>query len=165
MRTRFPRGLVLLALVGACASPAETAVTTTTSPAQTTTSDAPTATTSSLATTTTIVEVTTTSLPPFPPGRQDLEHGGPTWAVVLAGAATADDPAIQDAIQAATDAGYSTGPTDCDEGAAEALGQSGEILTISVYLEDEADARAAALAFDARGVDGVVAEIRTFCLD
>ena len=51
------------------------------------------------------------------------------------------------------------------EGAPEALGLSGSVLTVSVYFETEADAQAAAAAFEARGVPGVVAEVRTFCLD
>jgi hypothetical protein len=37
--------------------------------------------------------------------------------------------------------------------------------TVSVYLETEADARAALLAFEARGISGVVALVQTFCLD
>jgi len=36
---------------------------------------------------------------------------------------------------------------------------------VSVYLETEADARAALVAFKARGVSGVVAQVTTFCLD
>lgn len=85
--------------------------------------------------------------------------------MVLAGAPAADDPAITAAVAAAEDAGYTTGPTDCDEGAAQALGLEGYALTISVYFDTEADAQAAAAAFEARGVTGVVAEIQTFCLD
>jgi hypothetical protein len=106
-----------------------------------------------------------TTLPGFPPEREDLVHGEPTWAVVLAGAAGAENPLIAAAEQAAADAGYDTGFTDCDEGAAEALGLPAGSITVSVYFDNEANARAAAVAFGARGVDGVVAEVRTFCLD
>jgi hypothetical protein len=94
-----------------------------------------------------------------------LEHGGVTWAVVLAGAETADDPALSDAIRAAEDAGYVAGSTDCDEGAQEALGQPDGNSTVSVYVESEADAQAALLAFEARGISGVVTQVTTFCLD
>ncbi len=170
MRTRALFALVMVALIGACASEgAQDTTTSTTAPATSTTEASPvTSTTKAAPVTTTTTAATTTvtvDLPDFPPAREDLEHGGTTWAVVLAGAEDADDPVIQDAIQAAEDAGYVTGPTDCDEGAADALGATGYVLTVSVYFETESDARAAAAAFQARGVDGVVAEVQTFCLD
>lgn len=133
-------------LIGACSSPEGSGPTTTPTP-------------------TSAVDETPTDLPAFPRERQDPEHGGLTWAVVLAGAADPDDPAIAAAGQAATDAGYSTGWTDCDEGAAEALDLPGGAITISVYFDSEVDARAAAAAFAARDIDVVVAEIRTYCLD
>ena len=84
--------------------------------------------------------------------------------VVLAGSDDFNDPVLDEATQAAEDAGYNTGPTDCDFGAAEALGSEGTV-TVSVYLETEVDAQAALLAFEARGVSGVVAQVQTFCLD
>ncbi|MDF2731178.1 MAG: hypothetical protein K0T01_2969, partial [Acidimicrobiia bacterium] len=107
----------------------------------------------------------TTTLPAFPPERASLEHGADTWVVVLAGSDTPDDPVLADAILAAEEAGYTTGATDCDDGAPEALGQPDGNSTVSVYLENEADAHAALLAFEARGVSGVVAQVQTFCLD
>ena len=86
--------------------------------------------------------------------------------VVLAGSDDFNDPVLDEATQAAEDAGYNTGPTDCDFGAAEALGPEGSVtVTVSVYLETEVDAQAALLAFEARGVSGVVAQVQTFCLD
>ncbi|MDQ3543317.1 MAG: hypothetical protein M3431_05570, partial [Actinomycetota bacterium] len=58
------------------------------------------------------------------------------------------------------------GPTDCDVGAAQALGIDSEIVyTVSVYYASEADARTAQAAFAARGQAGVVAQVQTFCLD
>lgn len=109
---------------------------------------------------------TTTTLPPFPPARDQLVHGDPTWAVVLAGSEDPADPVLAEAEQAAEEAGYTTGLTDCDDGAAEALGLPAPgTYTVSVYLETEEDAEAAAVAFAARGTEGVVAEVRTFCLD
>lgn len=117
--------------------------------------------------TTTTVATTSTTTPElaFPPARENLEHGGLTWAVVLAGAADPEDPVVVAAEQAATDAGYTVGWTDCDEGAAEALGLPGGTLTISVYFDTERLAEQAAEAFQARGVDATVAEVQTFCLD
>ena len=105
--------------------------------------------TTTTAVTETTVETpdTTVPLPEFPEQRTDLVHGAPTWAVVLAGAANPEDPAILTAEQAATDAGYNTGWTDCDEGAAEALGMQAGIITLSVYFETEEDAEMAAEAF------------------
>jgi hypothetical protein len=116
-------------------------------------------------TTTAPPEPTTTDLPGFPPARETLEHGADTWAVVLAGSDNVNDPALTEAMQAAEDAGYVTGPTDCDEGAEAALGMPDGTLTVSVYFETEADAQAALLVFEARGVSGVVALVQTFCLD
>jgi hypothetical protein len=116
-------------------------------------------------TTTTTAPLPTTTLPAFPPERASLEHGADTWVVVLAGSDTPDDPVLADAILAAEEAGYTTGATDCDDGAPEALGQPDGNSTVSVYLENEADAHAALLAFEARGVSGVVAQVQTFCLD
>jgi hypothetical protein len=102
----------------------------------------------------------------FPPERESIQQGETVWAVVLAGADAFDDPALEAAVQAANEAGYEfVGPTDCDVGAPEALGLPDSALTVSVYLNTEADANAAAAAFAARGVDGVVAELQLFCLD
>lgn len=169
-------GIAVLVLSGACAT--ETATTTTvgatTSSSSATTEDTPVQTTTSTVTTTAPptttattapAEPSTTALPPFPPARQDLEHGGFAWVVVLAGSATPDDPVLAEAILAAEQAGYTTGATDCDDGASEALGEPDGTSTVSVYLENEADAHAALLAFEARGVSGVVAQVQTFCLD
>ena len=168
-------GIAVLMMSGACAT--ETATTTTvgaaTSSSSATTEDTAVQTTTSTVVTTTVPPTTTattapapsTTLPAFPPARQDLEHGGSTWVVVLAGSATPDDPVLAEAILAAEQAGYTTGATDCDDGAPEALGQPDGTSTVSVYLENEADAHAALLAFEARGVSGVVAQVQTFCLD
>lgn len=104
----------------------------------------------------------------FPPARDDVEHGAPTWAVVLAGAEAIDGPSLVAAEAAAKDAGYFGGPTDCDQGAKEALGMTSEaqIYTVSVYFDTETVARQALAAFRAQGfAAGVVAEVRTYCLD
>ncbi|MET0566044.1 MAG: hypothetical protein ABW021_06355 [Acidimicrobiia bacterium] len=168
---RFAVILVLTFTVGSCAADPETADTssvpstvastlgtTTTTPVTTT---LPPTTTS----TTAPAQPSTTALADFPPERESLEHGADTWVVVLAGSATPDDPVLAEAIVAAEEAGYTTGATDCDDGAPEALGQPDGNSTVSVYLENEADARAALLAFEARGISGVVAQVKTFCLD
>ena len=97
-----------------------------------------------------------------------MQHGAPTWAVVLAGAEAIDEPSLVAAATAAKQAGYSAGSTDCDQGAKEALGLTSEaqIYTVSVYFDTQAAARAALAAFGEKGfAGGVVAEVRTFCLD
>ena len=102
----------------------------------------------------------------FPPANTNLTQGGTTWALVLAGSADFEDPALGHAAAVASDAGYTTGPTDCDIGAPQALGIDSEIVyTVSVYYATEADARAAQAAFAARDLPGVVAQVQTFCLD
>ncbi|MGH8951186.1 MAG: hypothetical protein ACRDX9_07160 [Acidimicrobiia bacterium] len=163
--------LVLALVIGSCADP-DTGATTSAAPTTVDTTPATepattptTAPTTLPPTTVTTVAPTTTALPPFPPGRETLEHGGDAWVVVLAGSADENDPVLAGATQAAEDAGYVTGPTDCDEGADAALGMPDGTKTVSVYLETEADAQAALLAFEARGVSGVVALVQTFCLD
>ena len=164
---RIASGAVLVLALAACVtvdtSATSSAPPTTPNTLATTTTQA----TTTLPPTTTVTTVapTTTALPPFPPGRETLEHGGDAWVVVLAGSADGNDPALAEATQAAEDAGYVTGPTDCDEGAEGALGMPEGTLTVSVYLETEADAQAALVAFEARGISGVVATVQTFCLD
>ncbi len=149
------------------ASPSTSAPATTAPPEPTTTQ--PASTTSVVpesTTTTTGTSTSTEALPPFPPERTDLTHGGDAWAVVLAANEDGNAPDLLAAIAAAEDAGYVTGVTDCDFGAAEALGlPAGSYYTVSVYLQSEADANAALAAFEARGVDGAVGLVQTFCLD
>jgi hypothetical protein len=137
---------------------------TTTTAATTTTSSEPETTTTTVeAATTTTTSVTAVE---FPPGLETFTQGGEVWAVVLAGGA-GDEPEMAAAEAAAEQAGYSTGPTDCDEGAAAALGLPSDQswVTVSVYLESEADALLAQQAFAAQNVEGTVAQIRTYCLD
>jgi hypothetical protein len=140
-----------------------------------TTAEAPASSSTTVPTTAPPTSTTATTAPPsttaavaFPPALEDLEHGGPVWAVVLAAAETSDHPDLAAAEAAAADAGYQAGPTDCDDGAAEALGHGGDgyWLTVSVYFETSDDAQEAAQAFAANGYPGAaVAEVRTFCLD
>jgi hypothetical protein len=118
-----------------------------------------------VAPTTTLPPTTTTTLPAFPADLDSLEHGGEVWAVVLAGSSNFEDPTIVEAIADAEEAGYATWQTDCDEGAPEALGQPTTNYTVSVYFTDEATAQLALAAFQARAVNGVVAQVQTFCLD
>jgi hypothetical protein len=141
--------------------------TTVITPEPTTTTEA-TTTTGATATTTLLVSSTTITLPPFPPGRTELEHGGDTWAVVLAASEDIDSTELLTAESAAQDAGYVTGATDCDFGAATILGrpeEDGHFYTVSVYFNTENDADSALEAFRARGVEGAVGVVQTFCLD
>jgi peptidoglycan hydrolase-like protein with peptidoglycan-binding domain len=113
----------------------------------------------------------------FPPQATALTHGGIAWAVVLAaadvGSPSPSDPAasaLLDTAEAdARAAGYVTGRTDCDFGAAEAWGvpqsEGDYVLAVSVPFDSERAARAAAEAFADRGVDTVVAEVQTMCMD
>ncbi|HEY6634770.1 MAG TPA: hypothetical protein VI141_04065 [Acidimicrobiia bacterium] len=138
-------------------------VNTTSTQAATTTTRA--ITTTAEPTTTTLAVTTLPSLPVFPAEAASLEHGGDIWAVVLAGSDDFDDPGFVAAQAAADEAGYTTGPTDCDLGAAEALGLPDGTYTISVYFDTEAIAEQARAAFEARSVPGVVALVQTFCMD
>ena len=105
--------------------------------------------------------------PGFPPEIDELQHGQMVWVVILAASEGFNDPELATAILHAESAGYSTGPTDCDAGATEALGLPDDrfYYTVSVYLSSEADAITALDAFAARGIGGTVAEIQAFCLD
>lgn len=116
---------------------------------------------------TTNAATTTIALPPFPPERESLTHGGDTWVVVLGASEDIEDPVLDAAEARAADAGYTTGATDCDFGAATALGldEDTHYYTVSVYLSTEADAEAALDAFHARGVEGAVGLVQTFCMD
>jgi len=125
-------------------------------------------TTLSTPTTTTSTTSTTVPLPEFPSERTDLVQGGDTWAVVLAAAPDMGDPEIEAARTAAVTAGFTPGISDCDAGAAAVLGMTEpgvHYYTVSVYLNSEADAEAALAAFVARGTEGAVGLIQTFCLD
>ena len=86
---------------------------------------------------------------------------------MLAGAPDFDDPVLTQAVASAELGGYSTGSTDCDFGAGEALGfrANEQVYTVSVYFETESDAQLALAAFASHGIDSVVAQVRTFCLD
>ncbi len=125
------------------------------------------ATTTTEPATTTTATPSTSDVPEFPAARVSFEHGGLTWAVVLAGSPDFDDPVLSQAVAAAEIGGYSTGSTDCDVGASEALGfpANDQVYTVSVYLENESDAQLALVAFRSHGIDGVVVEVMTFCFD
>ncbi len=164
---RLVIGLTVVLAIASCGAEPEAATTlVTTTTTSTTATTTPSTTTSHHHVTTAPVQSTTPALPVFPAERTSLEHGGDTWAVVLAGSENLDDPVLTEAAHEAEQAGFTTGATDCDFGASEALGlPASGVYTISVYLENEADAEAALRAFEARGVSGVVALVQTFCMD
>ena len=166
-----PLTLAAVLLIGACSgagdpSAATSSTTTGATTAPTSSTIAPT-TLAPTSTTTLASPVTTDPQPEFPEDLEDLTHGGETWAVVLAASEGFSDPLLVTAILAAQNAGYLTGPTDCDSGAADLLGLPAEnhYYTVSVYFADESDAEAAKSAFAARGVGGTVGIVQTFCLD
>jgi len=143
-------------------SMAEPGSSTSSTTSSTTTTTVATTTTSTIASTT-----TTVPLPDFPPQTENLTHGGDAWVVVLAASEDFEDPVLDVAEGHARDAGYATGPTDCDSGASAILGlpEDGHYYTVSVYLSDEDDALAALAAFEARDVTGAVGVVQTFCMD
>lgn len=160
-------GAVVL-LVGACGQDPESEPSSTSgSVTSTTSTTSPTTTTTIPPTTTTLPPTTTTTLPEFPPQREGLNHGGDAWVVILYVSEDFEDPGFVTANEAAEGAGYVTGQTDCDFGAAEAAGftDGGHYYTMSVYFETEESANRARDAFLARGVDGVVGLVQTYCLD
>ena len=143
----------------------EASTTTGITPSTSTTSDP----TTTVEVTTTIPEAPTTSLPPFPPARETLEHGGDAWSLILAVSDVPSDPILTTAALAAQDAGYPSGVGDagCDQGSLAALGigEDGSFSIVSVYLESEEDAIAARDAFFARGIGAKVVLVQTYCLD
>lgn len=144
-----------------------TITTTTTTEPESATSTSTSTTTPSTTSTTEPSTTTTVEPLPFPPERQNLTHGGDTWVVILAASEVFDDPVLDTAVGDAEAAGYHTGPTDCDFGAADVLGlpDDQQYYTVSVYLSNQADAEAALDAFEAQGVSGTVGVVQTFCLD
>lgn len=106
-------GLAFVLAIAACSADVETATTSSSTTTSVTVADTLDATTT-IATTTSSVSTTlpptTTASLPFPPGRESLEHGGDTWVVVLAGSDDIDDPVLAEAVEAAEDARYLTGP-------------------------------------------------------
>jgi hypothetical protein len=157
--------LFVALLVTACGTGEDAGETTTNN--STTSTSINTTTSTSLTTTTALSSTTTAPFPEFPPEVGSLEHGGKTWVAVLAGSEDSSDPILTQATENADAAGYNTGPTDCDFGAAQALGfpEENNIYTVSVYLSNQADAEQAVLAFEERGIGATVAEVQTFCLD
>ena len=90
-------------------------------------------------------------------------------AFVAPGTPLDSDQTVKLAVAVAERGGYTTGPTDCDQGAAVAWGASPDAVdfySVSVYFGSEADARQANEAFKGIGWNsGVVAQVQTFCLD
>ena len=74
---------------------------------------------------------------------------------------------LLNAMGAAGLAGYTTGATNCDVGAAEAIGlpEGGSVFTVSIYYRSEHDAQAAADSFHSRGTAATAALVQTFCVD
>ena len=91
--------------------------------------------------------------------------GARSWAVVVAGASDPYDPSLSETVEVLANAGYSSTITNCDQGAAEALGmEPSESYTVSVYGPDEDVAAELVEALDEIGLtDGVVTEILVNC--
>jgi len=112
-------------------------------------------------------ELATVAAAGFPRTNTNVTQGGTTWGRRARGVGRLrGPPALWNAVNAASDAGYTAGPTDRDVGAAAAFGVTGEIIyTVSVYYGSQIDAQSAQAGFDAAGIDGAVAEVQTYCLD
>lgn len=90
--------------------------------------------------------------------------GATAWAVVVAGASDPFDPLLGETVDLVAAAGHTTTITNCDVGAAEALGMQPALsYTISVYAADESAAGLLAASLDAAGLPGVVTEVSVIC--
>jgi len=158
-------GVAVIACSGN-ASSTSTLVTTSTITDITSTSEA---TTTTSTTTTSTTTPTTTTLPGLPPEFFGQTHGGDAWAVVLMVSDVIDDPAFDEATEAARAVGYHPSSTDCDFGAATVFGKTDEEEThyysVSLYFQNEEDATAALEGLRARGIDGAVGVVQTYCMD
>lgn len=94
------------------------------------------------------------------------DGGARRWAVVLAGASEPSDPILELAVADATGAGLEGAVTNCDRGAAEALGMApAGTYTVSVYADTNEAAEALLGRLVGMGVEGVVAAIVQECPD
>ena len=90
--------------------------------------------------------------------------GDSVWAVVVAGASDPFEPFLGDVVDDLAAAGFETTITNCDVGAAEAIGmQPSASFTVSVYASDEASAELLAAELDQSGLGGPVAELVVQC--
>ena len=90
--------------------------------------------------------------------------GATAWAVVIAGASDPFDPLLGETVDLVAAAGHTTTITNCDVGAAEALGMQPAVsYTISVYAADEDAADRLAASLETVGLPGVVTEVSVVC--
>ncbi len=92
------------------------------------------------------------------------DEGRQLWAVVLAGASEPSDPLLEETVSDLSRAGHETNVTNCDRGAAEALGMNpSESYTVSVYADSEEAAMILLNDVAPRGIVGVITQIRVEC--
>jgi len=97
-----------------------------------------------------------------PAGRSG--EGANVWAVVVAGASQPHDTLLSMTVDDLAAVGYQTTPTNCNQGAAEALGMApAESFTVSVHFETEAEAASANRKLEAAGLGGIVAMVKVKC--
>ena len=90
--------------------------------------------------------------------------GGSAWAVVIAGAADPFDPLLEDTVANLTAEGYETLITNCDVGAAEAIGMQAALsYTVSVYAQDRENAEGLADILRENDLSGTVAQVSVDC--
>ncbi len=102
-----------------------------------------------------------------PPGVESIEVpevGATAWAVVVAGASDPFDPLLGETVELVAAAGHRTTITNCDVGAAAALGMQPQVsFTVSVYAADQSSADRLAESLEAVGLPGVVTEVSAVC--
>ena len=92
------------------------------------------------------------------------ELGDSVWAVVVAGASDPFDPILEDTVGLVTDAGHDTTITNCDEGAAEAIGMLPDAsFTVSVYAATPDAAAVLHEELAAAGLPGAISEVLVRC--
>ena len=90
--------------------------------------------------------------------------GDSAWAVVVAGASDPFDPLLATTVDQLAAAGYTTTITNCDVGAAVALGmQPDTSFTVSVYAADESAAGLLVDDLEQSALPGVVTRITVEC--
>ena len=86
------------------------------------------------------------------------------WAVVLAGASTPGDPLLDAAASEVAPLGHEPEITNCDRGAAEAVGMKPtETYTISLHFRTEEEATEAFAELEALGIPAVVVLVEASC--
>lgn len=86
------------------------------------------------------------------------------WVLVLAGASDPYDPILTDTLSEVGDLGYESRISNCDQGAAEAIGMAPEgTFTLSALFGSEAAAVEASAVLASSQIEGLVTEVVVAC--